>query len=443
MATPLPTPLRAALLALSLLTFGCGPDAAPAPPAKPADQPVADPDLSSPPGVPDGAAPPGRWLPRPGAAAVVSDEETRALDAIGYMAGTREASGAGGVVVSHPERVQPGINLVVSGHACEAALMDADGRMLHTWARECRDVFPELKDMDAPRFHYFRRARLLPDGALLVIFEGVGLFKLARDSTVLWAWPGRAHHDLDVRADGRLLTLSRKLHVVPRLSPEPLIEDFVVELSAEGEVLRTVSLFDALEPAVGTPMLAGWAAAALAQGAGDVLHANTSRWLTPERVGHWPLAQAGDVLLSMRNVDLLALLKPDDTRVTWKASGDWRAQHQPELQPDGRLLLFDNARGSTRSRALEIDPSTSAITWSWSGTDDDPLWSATCGSVQGLANGNVLVVESDGGRAFEVARDGTVVWRFDSPWRAGERGDLVATLFDCMRLPPDAASWLR
>jgi len=445
MARPPPLPLRVALLSLWLLAPGCGPDEKAATPGDAADPPVADPDLSSPPGAPGEAAPPGRWLPARGVAEPDSDEATtRALDAIGYLAGTRAATGAGGVAVPHPDRVQPGINLVVSGHAAEAALMDNDGRVLHTWSRECRDIFPELRDMDAPRFHYFRRARALADGALLVVFEGVGLVKLDRDSRVLWAWRGRPHHDLDVRADGHLLTLSRQVHVVPRLSPDqPLIEDVVVELSPEGELVHVVSLFDALEAAEGTPKLAERVAAALAEGTGDVLHANASRWLSPDRVGHWPLAHAGDVLLSMRNMDLLALMDLDASRITWTASGAWRGQHQPELQPNGRLLLFDNAHGTTRSHVLELDPSTGEITWSWSGTDDDPLWSATCGSVQGLANGNVLVVESDGGRAFEVAREGTVVWRFDNPWRAGAQGELVATLFDCMRLPPDAASWLK
>ncbi len=133
-----------------------------------------------------------------------------------------------------------------------------------------------------------------------------------------------------------------------------------------------------------------------------------------------------------------------DQRFAWSRTGAWSAQHQPELQPDGRLLLFDNARGATRSRAIELDPSTGAVTWSWSGSDADPLWSETCGSVQGLANGHVLVVESDGGRAFEVARDGRVVWRFDSPWRAGEAGEFVATLFDCVRLDEGfPTGWVR
>jgi hypothetical protein len=166
--------------------------------------------------------------------------------------------------------------------------------------------------------------------------------------------------------------------------------------------------------------------------------------MTPERAAWWPLAQAGDVLVSLRNVDRIGLLDREARAFRWLRTGEWRAQHQPELLPSGRLLLFDNTGLGERSRVLELDPESGAITWSWSGSDADPLFSATCGSAQRLDNGNVLAVESDGGRAFEVTRDGQVVWRFDSPWRAGEQGELVATLFDCVRLPQGfPTDWLR
>ena len=39
--------------------------------------------------------------------------------------------------------------------------------------------------------------------------------------------------------------------------------------------------------------------------------------------------------------------------------------------------------------------------------------------------------------AFEVTPDGETVWEWVSPERAGERGELVAALFDMERLPAD------
>jgi hypothetical protein len=63
------------------------------------------------------------------------------------------------------------------------------------------------------------------------------------------------------------------------------------------------------------------------------------------------------------------------------------------------------------------------------------------GSVARLPNGNTLITVSESGRALEVTREGEVVWEFFSPHRAGSKNELVATVWEVMRLPPDAAPW--
>ena len=68
---------------------------------------------------------------------------------------------------------------------------------------------------------------------------------------------------------------------------------------------------------------------------------------------------------------------------------------------------------------------------------DPDLFSKTLGSCQRLPNGNTLITESENGRALEVTRDKRVVWEFYNPHRAGARGELVAVLFEMLRLPPD------
>ena len=65
------------------------------------------------------------------------------------------------------------------------------------------------------------------------------------------------------------------------------------------------------------------------------------------------------------------------------------------------------------------------------------------GSVQRLPNGNTLVTDSFAGRAFEVTRERQVVWRFDNPARAGEKGEFVAVVPELVRVDAGvAASWL-
>ena len=57
---------------------------------------------------------------------------------------------------------------------------------------------------------------------------------------------------------------------------------------------------------------------------------------------------------------------------------------------------------------------------------------------QRLPGGNVLVTESDNGRAFEITPDGDVVWDFYNPHRAGDDDEFIATLFEVLRLPVEA-----
>jgi len=83
---------------------------------------------------------------------------------------------------------------------------------------------------------------------------------------------------------------------------------------------------------------------------------------------------------------------------------------------------------------LRVAPETGAIVWSWSGFPGHPLRSPQAGATHRLANGDLLVVESERGAAFELDGAGEVVWEFASPHRAGERNELVAALFDLVRL---------
>jgi hypothetical protein len=66
----------------------------------------------------------------------------------------------------------------------------------------------------------------------------------------------------------------------------------------------------------------------------------------------------------------------------------------------------------------------------------------TCGTGQRLPNGNTLITESDNGRAFEVTKDKEIVWEYVSPHRAGEKNELIASLFHVDRVEPDQVKWL-
>ena len=137
-------------------------------------------------------------------------------------------------------------------------------------------------------------------------------------------------------------------------------------------------------------------------------------------------------------LNTVAVIDPDRETVVWARTGGWRHQHQPTFLDDGHLLVFDNmGAGQNRSRVQELDLRTGKVVWQYGGTPDADLFSKTLGSCQRLPNGNTLITESENGRALEVTRDHRVVWEFYNPHRAGERGELVAVLFEMLRLPAD------
>jgi hypothetical protein len=87
------------------------------------------------------------------------------------------------------------------------------------------------------------------------------------------------------------------------------------------------------------------------------------------------------------------------------------------------------ARGATTpsstSRVLEFDPGTHRIPWSYGGSREQPFESNVRSEQRRLPNGNTLVTESDGGRLFEVTRQGEIVWEYINPVRADGRIPIV------------------
>jgi hypothetical protein len=379
----------------------------------------------------------GRWSEiRPPASApdAASGADLERLESLGYVAGRGSAPDRSGVTL-HEESAWPGWNVLTSGHGCEALLLDMDGGVLWRWSREYDEVWPDgpRAGVEDYRKQMWRRARLLPDGGLVVIWESLGIARLDRDSRVVWASPIAAHHDFELLPDGSLLVLTREAHRDHRF-PEPILEDFVTRLDPDGHEVSRFSLLEALER---SPMRLIREEAGVRSG--DLFHTNSLRVLDGSGAAGLPALEAGNLLVSIRRLDTIAIVDPAGPEVVWVDQGDWVRQHDARILPNGNLLFFDN--GERASRILERDPVSRTTVWEYRGTEEEPFFSAECGTVQRLANGNTLVSETDAGRAFEVTREGRLVWEYFSPYRAGDGGELVAAVFEMSRVPAGAA-WL-
>lgn len=362
----------------------------------------------------------------------------------------KERAPGTGVTVHKPAKAQPGVTLYTSGHEAAAFLVGMDGELLHTWKRPFSTVWE--KDSGVPRpkpdtHVWFHKAKVYPNGDLLGVYEsvgdtpyGYGLVKLNRDSDVIWSYFGRAHHDFDTGPDGRIYALTQeivdeKLDGFENVSA-PRLDDFLVVLSPDGEELKKISLLESLATSPFRYLIhtVSWYSVE------DVLHTNAVDLIDGQAAADFPFAEPGQVLLSLRELNTVAVLDVETEEIVWVGRGSWIAQHDPDILPNGNIALFDNwgnlERPNGISRVIEFNPRTMEIVWQYAGTAERPLASEVRSSIQRLANGNTLISESDGGRLVEVTPAGEIVWEYYNPVRRGEDGDLIPIVDGGERLDP-------
>jgi hypothetical protein len=290
-----------------------------------------------------------------------------------------------------------------------------------------------VKDPQPDDLIYFDKARMLPNGDLIAIYTaagdtpwGYGMVKLDPDGNVIWSYLQHAHHDFDIAADGRIYLLTHqvtneRIKHYEKLQ-RPRLDDFVVMLSPDGKELKKVSLTHALVRSRYKSLLYSTPSFAL----GDPLHTNAVKVIDKSTAARFPYGRPGQVLLSFREPGVIAVLDPESETIVWATRGPWLGQHDPTLLTNGNILLFDNLgaqdEGNT-SRVIEFNPESLQIVWRYRGNPDHPFESGLRSAAQPLPNGNVLITESDGGRLFEVTRDGEIVWEYINPLRGGNSGE--------------------
>ncbi|MEX1080776.1 MAG: arylsulfotransferase family protein [Halofilum sp. (in: g-proteobacteria)] len=354
---------------------------------------------------------------------------------------------ARGVTQHDAARSAPGYTLYTSGDGPYARMIDAQGKVIHEWRRPFSDVSDERSPMSTPRddeFIYMRKAHVLPNGDLLAIYIasgdtpwGYGMAKLNRESELLWFYPGRTHHDFDVASDGRIYALTHDF--VPagphRQFEDPYLDDYLVVLGPEGDEQRRISLTHALATSRFRMLLGTIPHFAT----GDPLHTNAVQRLDNAQAEAIPGAESGDVLLSFRELSLIAVLSVEDEQIVWATRGPWVEQHDPRVLDNGNILIFDNGgafQPGNASRVLEFNPRTHAVTWRYAGTPEQPFDSHIRGAAERLRNGNTLITESNGGRLLEVTAAGEIVWEYVHPVRGGDAEQYIPAVSWGQRIAP-------
>jgi hypothetical protein len=310
-------------------------------------------------------------------------------------------------------------------------LMNMDGAVLRSWSADAATVFPSTsRDSDHREYdRCFGDAELLPDGSVLALFNEIGILRLDRDSRVVWSFPARVHHDLVVDPSGTIWALAHETRIVPGFRKTPVLDDVILSFSPDGKPVRRISILDSIWQSSYAPELAN-----LPPEDDDVLHANSVIVLDGSLGDRSPAFRRGNLLVSSRNLSMVAVIDPDQGRVVWALTGLWRGQQSARL-PAGHLVLFDDLGSTKASRVLEVDPFSQEVVWSFGGDAQTMLGSA--GYVARLRGGNTLITETRAGRVREVTPDNRVVWEFVNPNRVGKNGEFVAFVYFMERVPGD------
>ncbi len=332
-------------------------------------------------------------------------DEVQHLIALGYVDYAPEAElGRSGLRVHDEARSWPGYNLYPIRALGRAELVDAHGERVHAWTREGERAW--------------RRAALLDGGDLLVI-GGIApdtyVLRLDRDSDEVWRVPVRAHHDVGLAPDGRVVTLTKAQRSLPDVHPTlPVRDDHVTLIDPAGPTLESLSLVDAIAASGDVLRLQDVPAS---EGQIDLVHANSARFLEqPALARENPLYASGNLIVCMRQQDAVGILDWDERRFVWAwGQGVLEAPHDATVLDNGHVLVFDNGVRRGWSRVVEVDPTTNEIVWEYRAEEPADFFTHARGSAQRLPNGNTLIAESNSGRGFEVTPEGAIVWDFYQP----------------------------
>lgn len=352
-------------------------------------------------------------------------------------------------VIQDPEKIYPGVTFVTGffDRSNGMKLLGMDGQVIHEWRVSYNEIWPvanhvreKIHDWDIQ----IHGAILYPDGDIIFNFQYAGLVRIDKCSRVKWKLPERTHHSIHEDSEGNLWVPSRKwreerVDEYPHVTP-PFEDEYIIKVSPEGNLLREISVLNAI-------YRSGYEGVLFANGAHksrlsipldrDFIHLNDVEILSPELASAFPSFEERDILISLRNLNLLLVLDFLDEKVKWSMTGPYLRQHDPDFLANGRISVFDNRRDDSSgasfggSRILEFDPLTRDVLVTYKGTRDRPFYTETMGDHQHLPNGNILITESDLGRAFEVSANGEIVWSFINRWNE----DSVALIGRATRYP--------
>lgn len=350
--------------------------------------------------------------------------------------------------------VAPGLTLLSGffGELPGLRLIQHDGTVVREWPVSFKSLFPDpsfiVPESFIPATDWnaaVHGMHLNPDGSVVFNVDGRGLVKMDHCGNTVWTLPRMTHHSIDQGDDGSFWIPSRYwLQENPETAfiKNPHYNDTILKVSADGEVLLEKSVLKIIIDSGLYALLVGNGRFEVDIEVDDVLHVNDIEELNAKDAAAFPHLSAGDLLLSMRHLNMLLIIDPSTWKVKWHRTGRWLRQHDADFLPDGTISLLNNNSDDTKkgtilggSEVVLIHPFNPEVPDKvvFGPEQDADFFTNTQGKHQVLSNGNTIVNEYYGGRAFEYDQNGTIVWQYINRYDE----ESVAKVSGALRYPFD------
>ena len=319
----------------------------------------------------------------------------------------------------------------------ELRLIDMSGRVIHRWQADFDAIWPDPEHVlpvnrPASNLHYQAHGmEFLPDGSVVFNFDNLGAAKLDRCGAVVWKVDRATHHAVTPASDGSFWVparrdireledrmLLRPIEKSDLLESDGRYEDSLLLVTADGRIDAEISVLAPLFDGRFAPELFDVREFSVT----DPTHLNDVEVVTPELARRIPGVEAGDLLVSLRQMHMLAILDRQTGAILWSRVGPWVRQHDPDITPEGLIEVFNNGDGRFAvdgvigSSIITLDPATGEVHTAYPRDGDARFFTRIMGAHQRLPNGNRLITESQPGRVLEVDPQGDVVWEYVQPY---------------------------
>lgn len=334
----------------------------------------------------------------------------------------------------------------------ELRLIRRNGTVVAAWPVRFSQIFPDTSHLKNPPETDWNidihGALALPDGSVVFNFERGGLVKLDRCGSIVWTLARESHHSVECAEGGGFWVPGRRFFPKESDSPfppfeTPFFEHTIMRVSEDGALLTEISVpklfydngLEALLTATGhwfrTNM--DWDR--------EILHLNKIAELSSATAKDFSMFEAGDLALSIRELNLVLVINPDTRKIKWWRIGPWLRQHDPEFKPGGKIVVFNNNIYATAfgdisgdvcsisvprvSNIMEIDPSSEEHRIIYGGVRGQEMLSIIRGKLELRPNGGLLVTEFEGGRVFETDMAGRIIWEYINRYDSDEVAEIT------------------